>query len=255
MKSIYKYITIILIIIFFLYLSNFKEDLGVFYKIDSGHVYGRTCLDCWTDSYEIMPSVDLESFRILGNSYAVDKNRVYFWGKEFVGADPSTFEIINATTHQYSKDKNHVYMSDHIISNNPKLFHIILETDFDSYSTDNELVYYNGNSITGADAKSFRVMKGFFSKDANAVYCNKNKIPNADPNSFTVLDKQYGKDSVNVFFCSQYSVLGGDGYAKPFIVNGAESNSFVIPINGWDIKRKADAYDKYHGYIDGQLIR
>ncbi|MCX2680460.1 DKNYY domain-containing protein [Galbibacter sp. EGI 63066] len=64
------------------------------------------------DGFEI-GTVDIPSFQVVHESYAKDKERVFYLGKMIENADPNTFEIFE--TPYFSKDKNHVYVDGKIL--------------------------------------------------------------------------------------------------------------------------------------------
>ncbi len=79
------------------------------YEIDDRNVYADKCLDCWTDTYEIVLGADVTTFRSVGGHYGVDKNKVYYWGSELLGADPLTFVVTDFES-SIAEDKNNSYM-------------------------------------------------------------------------------------------------------------------------------------------------
>ncbi len=71
---------------------------------------------------EPVSGADANSFKVLNEVYAVDKNSAYYYLQSINAADPATFQVINQF---FAKDKNRVYLGDQPINANPKDFKII----------------------------------------------------------------------------------------------------------------------------------
>ncbi len=98
-------------------------------------------------------NVDKETFVVLDKeTYAKDKDNVYFKGGQIKNADPETFEIIN---HGYSKDKNYVFID-----------------------------YYK---IFKADPKTFELIKFPYSKDKSKIFCGTLPLKTDDIANFEII--------------------------------------------------------------------
>jgi len=162
-----------------------------FYKGSDGNLYIKTrgLIDppeeYSADFYRLVPEIDIESFRLLGNGdyYAMDNNHVYkvysTTDGEFIkileDADPGTFEVIG---YRWGKDKNFVYENGVKINLNPNYLSILCPTvysnDFTSFEIvkDNERVYYFRTEVKDIDVKSFECI----TKDSTIIYQDKNWI-------------------------------------------------------------------------------
>ena len=90
-----------------------------------------------------LPGVDSDTFRLLGEHYGVDNNRVY-WGWEIIEqADSKTFEVYffpsKRSDFKYAKDANHFYRSREIVSEDTE--ELFIETYFtDANMSTHELI-------------------------------------------------------------------------------------------------------------------
>lgn len=91
MKNKLSEITMLIFLVANLGMSEYiKKDNAVYYFNESKKI----------------EEADVNSFEVLGEteSYAKDKNNVYFWGKIIANADVKTFKIISEDINGYSKD-------------------------------------------------------------------------------------------------------------------------------------------------------
>ena|SRR3989338_8840398 len=98
---------------------------------------------------------DIETFRVLGEGYAVDKNHAYVLGKLFrtMNVDLETLTPILAFLACYIKDKNIVFVGDEPIEGSDPDSFLVLASG--RYAKDKNHVYYLGTTIQGADIESF----------------------------------------------------------------------------------------------------
>lgn len=91
-------------------LQDIDSEISGAYQKDKNNIY-------YTESGfddPILESVDYATFRPISSQYAKDKSYVYYYGRTIIeGADPETFVDLN--DYGYAKDKNHVYINDHIV--------------------------------------------------------------------------------------------------------------------------------------------
>lgn len=230
------------------------------YTVKSGKTY-------WSDGYESheIYGADTTTFQIVHlaqsknypyQDWAKDRNHVYFRESPIIGADPTTFTLIDET---FAKDKNHVYFtSDYetpsvkiLPDADPKTFKIVYEASpiFDIYyskdgrhafrnaniipnsdarsftvidnnwSKDNKHVYYETTALPGADPRSFNKINDYFEKDAHHIYLREKLIKDADIKSFQILNTNYSKDKKHVFFWGN-EIPGAD--AASFQILGNE---------------------------------
>ena len=185
--------------------------------------------------FEVEYVQDLDSFEAIDESYSKDKYNIYYAGTPIYDVDKSTFQIIMPD--YYAKDKNNVYSgSDKIKDANPDTIKILnqvyLKDDKNvflnfgqkmenvdvatfeaiegnvAYGKDKNNVYFLGEKIKGADAKSFEVilepsdLVQMYSKDKNSVFIGGRKIKEADSKTFERLPKTtyYSKDKNNLYY-------------------------------------------------------
>lgn len=146
-------------------------------------------------------NVDLGTFKVLNDKYAKDVKNVYFSGnKSFEDVDAGTFEVLPA---DYSKDKNNVYSPENgwiqrINGANPKTIKVLNQF----YLKDDKNVFFNDKKILGVDANSFIALdkENGYAKDKNTVYYFGQKVEGANAKTFEVIsDGEYSKDDKNVY--------------------------------------------------------
>jgi hypothetical protein len=107
----------------------------------------------------------------------------------------------------YSKDGKHVYIktpdrSGVIEGADPKTFVLLGSGDEESaYAKDSKTVFFFGDPVPSADAKTFVQLNGRYGKDLRHVYFMKRVVPKADLASFTAPYKSfwYARDKDHVF--------------------------------------------------------
>ncbi|VTX49519.1 DKNYY family protein [uncultured Leptotrichia sp.] len=157
--------------------------------------------------------LDVKSFKVLENKkafltdYYTDKNSVYFHKddlRKITGADKNSFEILEE---YIARDKNNVY------SKGEKLGNIDIKSFKyfeDGLAKDKNRVFYieDNKDITGVDAKTFeRMGESYYFRDKNNIFGLKDYNPydlemlkNIDRNSFNTLSKEIGKDKNGVYY-------------------------------------------------------
>lgn len=157
--------------------------------------------------------LDVKSFKVLENKkasltdYYTDKNSVYFHKddlRKITGADKNSFEILEE---YIARDKNNVY------SKGEKLGNIDIKSFKyfeDGLAKDKNRVFYieDNKDVTGVDAKTFeRMGETYYFRDKNNVFALKDYNPydfemlkNIDRNSFNTLSKEIGKDRNGVYY-------------------------------------------------------
>ena len=153
-------------------IDNYTEDTGKdTYQIKDNKVYYREA-----DNLRQIEEADIESFQILDNNYAKDKNNVYFKNVIIEEAEASTFTVIDEL---YCKDSVKVFCS-------------------------NISVYKK--EIKEADAQTFEKIQGDFYKDKDNIFrkCHISRIPNLDVDTFSVIDKKTVKDKNGKYNLNDY---------------------------------------------------
>ena len=225
---------------------------------------------------------DMESFKILDENYAIDKDSVFFHNSNITrqnsdieNVDLSTFEIINETL---SKDKNNVYKWSSILTSDQtgdpldiKTFSIIKSPNGEiNYVKDKNGIYdismLFAEKLEGIkDENTFRVLGDVYTEDKYNIYYYDVKIKNVDKSSFKSLGNGYGRDRNGIFYnekrmkvsdISSFEVMNSN-YSKDKntvfyngdIIKNADSSSFKI-IDGNYSKDKNSVYyngEKFQG--------
>ena len=220
---------------------------------------------------------DMESFKILDENYAIDKDSVFFHNSNITrqnsdieNVDLGTFEIINEIL---SKDKNNVYKWSSILTSDQtgdpldiKTFSIIKSPNGEiNYVKDKNGIYdismLFAEKLEGIkDENTFRVLGDVYTEDKYNIYYYDVKIKNVDKSSFKSLGNGYGRDKNNIFYnekrmkvsdISSFEVMNSN-YSKDKnivfydgdIIKNADSSSFKI-IDGHYSKDKNSVY--YNG--------
>jgi len=168
------------------------DDRYQIWKTDEKHVYchGRRI------------RADKESFRLLNDVFARDRQTIFSAHGPLREADAATFEIVGT------------YLGDH-----PKMFH--------SYAKDKSTVFFHAGMgrpriIKGADATTFRWLGKDYGGDAERVYLAGYLVGGADPATFKYLDGEYSCDRSRCFFGTR-------------LLRGVDSTSFaVVPYGDGD---------------------
>lgn len=136
--------------------------------------------------------------------HAVDKNRAYyFYNAQQVNltysTDYDTYEVLD---NYYAKDKNHLYYENLRVPNiDPAQ---IFYNEF-GVITDGIHAIIDGDIVIGSDPETFQqFQKTPFAKDKNQVYFNGIRIVGADPKTFTIIPTaisglNYAKDARGCF--------------------------------------------------------
>lgn len=83
------------------------------------------------------------------------------------------------------------------IDANPKTFNIL---KFDTYAKDNKFVFYQGEKIIGADAKTFEALGDYYARDKNFGWYGKDTIKNSNGRTFKVINAYYSTDDKDYFY-------------------------------------------------------
>ncbi|MBJ2175851.1 DKNYY domain-containing protein [Aureibaculum sp. A20] len=161
--------TILKIILFTLYFTNLSAQT---YVVEDQTVY-------YYD--KVITGADANSFDVLYENkyFSKDKNNIYYKGAK-TNYDANTFEI-HGNGDRYNEqisDKNDVYVKSDvgyigIGSMSPKDFNLITE----KIGIDNEIIYWEFNSIFGSNASTFQIVNSTMFKDKNYVYNEGYKTP------------------------------------------------------------------------------
>lgn len=233
MKNKLSEITMLIFLVANLGMSEYiKKDNAVYYFNESKKI----------------EEADVNSFEVLGEteSYAKDKNNVYFWGKIIANADVKTFKIISEDINGYSKDKNNVYIGIQKIEGaDSKTFEKIKDTLY--YFKDKNNLYYRGTKIDEIKNNVKIMTAGIIDivKNGDKFYANGEKIDIEDPETFEIIkndyyanpNKIYAKDSKNIYTIVS---IGEKTFSK--VIKGVDKNTFEIMENTLYSKDKKNIY-------------
>lgn len=183
--------------------------------------------------------LDVKSFKVLENKkasltdYYTDKNSVYFHKddlRKITGADKNSFEILEE---YIARDKNNVY------SKGEKLGNIDIKSFKyfeDGLAKDKNRVFYieDNKDVTGVDAKTFeRMGESYYFRDKNNIFALKDYNPydlemlkNIDRNSFNILSKEIGKDKNGVYYFGEKIYGISSNNAK--VVEALGDNDYIF---------------------------
>lgn len=157
-------------------LENRKDVTSIDYFVDKNNIYYAY------ENLEKIQGADKNSFEVLGNYIAKDKNNVYYKGRKMENVDSASIKTFG---NFIGKDKNRVF-----------------------YITGNE-------DIKDADAESFEIMGDTrYFRDKNNIFVIKYsndfpdgqgfiKLPNIDRNSFITLSEKFGKDKNGIYYIGE----------------------------------------------------
>ena len=209
-------------------LENGKDVTSIDYFVDKNNIYYAY------ENLEKIQGADKNSFEVLGNYIAKDKNNVYYNGKKMENVDSKSFKNFG---NFIGKDKNRVF-----------------------YITGNE-------DIKDADAESFEIMGDtYYFRDKNNIFVIKYsndfpdgegfiKLPNIDRNSFITLSEEIGKDKNGVYYIGEkinginpnnvrvIEEMGQDNYILQ------SENNYYLTFNS-----NSDLYDRKNDKIEAKKI-
>jgi hypothetical protein len=93
------------------------------------------------------------------------------------------------------------------------------------YKTSNG-IYYEKDSVVGAEPDTFEVLNHVWARDSKAVYAYGKKQTKPDLYSFTVLNNMYAKDKNQVYYLTGKASLTS-------VINDADPLSFEVLDNGY----------------------
>ena len=183
--------------------------------------------------------LDVKSFKVLENrrasltDYYTDKNSVYFHKddlRKITGADKNSFEILEE---YIARDKNNVY------SKGEKLGNVDIKSFKyfeDGLAKDKNRVFYieDNKDVTGVDAKTFeRMGETYYFRDKNNIFALKDYNPydlemlkNIDRNSFNTLSKEIGKDKNGVYYFGEK--IDGISSNNAKVVEALGDNDYIL---------------------------
>lgn len=246
-------------------------------KLDAGYYrLGKKIL--YADEHDVhgeLRGADAKSFKILGDGFSKDKNKVYWVSEtlfELKTADPATFihfpgtpysadqrhvfyyiELIpaahaktfKALSGVFAKDKNQVYYGNKVIQNiKPNDFEIFNGNSH--YGHNKKQIIYGTGVVAAANLKYFVPLNKHFGKDKDHVFWG-GQITKYDPSSFYVFPTGfYVKDKTGVY--SLFPNFGNDPPKKLKMADAGSFSEIHFDIYGFYTK------DKNHVYFNDEII-
>jgi len=209
-------------------LENSKDVTSIDYFVDKNNIYYAY------ENLEKIQGADKNSFEVLGNYIAKDKNNVYYNGKKMENVDSKSFKNFG---NFIGKDKNRVF-----------------------YITGNE-------DIKDADAESFEIMGDtYYFRDKNNIFVIKYsndfpagqgfiKLPNIDRNSFITLSEEIGKDKNGVYYFGE-KITGINPNNVRVIEEMGQDNYILQSENNYYLtfNSNSDLYDRKNDKIEAKKI-
>lgn len=141
--------------------------------------------------------VDVESFEILSEWFAKDKNHVYWKGRELRDADPSTTRVLD---NYFAVDKDQVFgFGTILLGANPDGFELLEG----SWSRDSSSYFYSTKELDVCDYESFEIISEFTpfrAIDERCYYWETQVVPVEDFSTLQILPGGYAADKFSVYF-------------------------------------------------------
>lgn len=215
-----------------------KDD---YIPMDKNHVYvvtdNSSCMDKTKACLKIIEGADPATYKRLNFTFTKDKAHVFCNDTIVSSLDTDSFEVVSD---YFSKDKGGVYLhqfdaplkklpidpddlmaiAPDIIRDSSQVYIFVggktglINIPFrDSSKIQSfaqrdllridDVIYYQGVPMEGADAETFEIIDGGHFKDKNKVFFWGELIEEADVNTFEIVKYQYAKDKDHVFFESE----------------------------------------------------
>jgi len=155
---------------------------------------------------------DNETFKVLAQNFAKDKNHVYYNEILIEEADPETFCLLydgeNSSDgkyifHYYSKDKNNVYhFNERMADVDTSTFEIL----WGYYTRDCHSIYYDKIKLASSSEPAVRLendSQHVYLKIGNKIYYKDHLLEVSDVDFFEILEFSFAKDNLHVFFHSE----------------------------------------------------
>ncbi|MDR1370456.1 MAG: DKNYY domain-containing protein [Dysgonamonadaceae bacterium] len=192
-----------------------------------------------------------DSLVSLGETYVRDNDRVYYFDlkktNEFQSIPFHSVENMTIPTDPFIIIDGKIYDNGHLLNEgdaDAATFRIL-----DGYfSRDTSHIFYSGKAIP-ADAKSFELLQEGFAKDQQSAYFLGHLLQNVDVKSFKIVNSLYFSDKNHVYFIHSIPRGKGDFFV---IVDGADPETFYHD-PGKDELYGAD--DKNEFYNGGLIIK
>lgn len=225
----------------------FDKSQSEQYYHDGEHVYYVQGGNFFELGKRLLEMADLETFTVLSNAYAKDKQQVYFSGEVIPEADAQTFELLFADNEQkdsiysrdgqqvfffrlpvagadaetfvnigsgYGVDKHQFYYDGESMSVPSASYEYLGADGGHAYLAIEEHVYYQGKLLAGAVTDGFSVLENNFARDKDKVYFYGTPVVEAHADSFEVINQWIQKDDQRVFFDAEPLPFGDPATAE-----------------------------------------
>lgn len=164
------------------------KKLGLNHAKDKNHVYSFG---------QVVEGADPNTFEHIDGQYWKDSSSVFGYKEKFIGAEVQTFKVIDAKS-GLTKDAFHTYHHEKIIGDGSAHPY----KDFGSYYVSwNNVLFYFGSPVPGADAESFQLLGNDYASDGSHIYVYGKVIEGVDMTSFGILNASgCARDATNFYY-------------------------------------------------------
>lgn len=155
---------------------------------------------------QVLPDADAKTFQELGFGYGKDQYNVYYQGEVLEFADPTAFKVNARFTRHHRISTTGMKTPAPRKQTTEKKLDItdILGLDGEesgTYSIQDNAVTYEGQSVQGADAATFVILKAGYAKDDHHAYYQGQLITNALGGKYFIYqDDDYASDGQHTYF-------------------------------------------------------
>lgn len=144
---------------------------------------------------------------IPGIGYFIQESNVYLDGDKIKEADGVSFKIFKEDV-RYAKDNDHVFYHGQILKGAiAKTFTpvVIDKSKNPIFWKDENSVFQMGKKIESENPVTFQLINGCYARDDKHVYFCDLLIENANPNKFKLINENIANDGVNIFIINKQS--------------------------------------------------
>lgn len=169
----------------------------------------------------------VDEFRVLAGGYATDGRRHFFDDLVIKGRG---FELLGDGSRGYARTEGHVYFKGRLLPGaEPDSFELYKPEV--GITRDRRLVFHDHRVIEGADAPTFRQLRGYTFKDRAAVYHQGQRLDGIDP--ATVRVSEFGT----------YLIDARSVYRAGVALPGRDADTFVELQPPWSRDKLSTYYD------------
>ncbi len=182
-----------------------------------------------------LENADLESFEVVGDNYARDKNQV-FYGTSTTALSPSALQLLGGG---WARDDTRVCCMGQLIEVEPDKLRVLGGTQTNqyaggqhgAYACDGVTLYHGATKLAdeygmrevALDAGSFRIISELFARDKQHLLClvSPSVVENVDLDSFRVLEGPWARDDNQVIYATSWTYALKDVELESFEVMNA----------------------------------